>query len=332
MRGSDRRMARNVAVACLVVGGFWISWQLIDLLLLIFFAILVAITLHALAQPVAHVTRMPPHVALIVTAITVAVSFGLVFYLFGSLIQAQITELVERLPDAWASLRDRFELQQIEKSVMEQAKNNVPTGEALLTAVRGLTSNVANLLVGIFLVVAGGLYMAIQPHLYLNGLVALFPEENQEAARARFEAAGVALRLFLKAQLLAMVVVGLATGIGLWIIGVPSAFALGLFAGLAEFVPMVGPVASAIPALLLAATVGFETTMWTLLLVVVVQQMEGNVLTPLLQQQIVALPAAVALFAVVAFATLFGMMGVVLATPLTVLIFALVRDPTPAAR
>lgn len=332
MRGSDRRVARSVAVACLVVGGFWISWQLVELILLVFMAILVAITLQALAEPVARATRLPPHVALVFTAITVAVSFGAVFYLFGSVIQAQVADLVERLPGAWASLRDRFQLQQIEQSVMEQAKNNVPTGEALLTAVRGLTSNVANLLVGIFLVVAGGLYLAVQPHLYLDGLVALFPEENQEAARARFHAAGSALRLFLKAQLFAMLLVGLLTGVGLWIIGVPSAFALGLFAGLAEFVPMVGPVASAIPALLLAATVGFETTMWTLLLVVVVQQLEGNVLTPLLQQQIVALPAAVALFAVVAFATLFGMMGVVLATPLTVLIFALARNPAAAPR
>lgn len=332
MRGSDRRMARNVAVACLVVGAFWISWQLVEILLLVFFAILVAIMLHALAEPVARVTRLPPHVALIFTALTVAVSFGAVFYLFGSLIQDQVADLVERLPGAWASLRDRFQLQQLERSVMEQAKNNVPTGEALLTAVRGLTSNVANLMVGIFLVVAGGLYMAIQPKLYLDGLVALFPEENQAAARARFQEAVVALRLFLKAQLFAMVLVGLLTGVGLWMIGVPSAFALGLFAGLAEFVPMVGPVASAIPALLLAATVGFETTMWTLVLVVVVQQLEGNVVMPLLQQQIVALPAAVALFAVVAFATLFGMLGVVLATPLTVLIFALARDPVVAPR
>jgi predicted PurR-regulated permease PerM len=122
-----------------------------------------------------------------------------------------------------------------------------------------------------------------------------------------------------------MILVGVLSGVGLSIIGIPSALALGLFTGLAEFVPMIGPVVSAVPALLLAFTVGYEEAAWTLALFVVVQQLEGNVISPLLQQEMVSIPPAVSLFAVVAFGTLLGPLGVLLATPLTVVVFAVWR-------
>jgi hypothetical protein len=86
--------------------------------------------------------------------------------------------------------------------------------------------------------------------------------------------------LWLKAQLLTMLLVGTVTGIGLWLIGVPSWFALALLAALLEFVPYVGPIAAAVPAILLAATVDPQTALLTIGLYALVQQLEGYVFSP----------------------------------------------------
>ncbi|MFG1395544.1 AI-2E family transporter [Roseixanthobacter pseudopolyaromaticivorans] len=326
----ETRVARGVAIGCLVATGFLIAWLLSDLILLIFAAVLIAVALHALAEPIARATALPQRAALAVAGLLVAVAIGLTLYLFGSLIRAQVMELVQRLPQAWAEFRDRFGLQGLTDDLIRHAENAVPSGTTMLTALRGFTSNVANVLLGVFLILAGGIYLAIQPGLYRSGILTVFPEGWRPQIDSALDRANLGLRNFLKAQVLAMILVGVLSGVGLYIIGIPSAFALGLFAGLAEFVPMIGPVAAAVPALLLAFTVGYEEAAWTLALFLVVQQLEGNVISPLLQQEMVSLPPAVSLFAVVAFGTLLGPLGVLLATPLTVVVFAVWRRDSVA--
>jgi predicted PurR-regulated permease PerM len=106
---------------------------------------------------------------------------------------------------------------------------------------------------------------------------------------------------------------------------VPSAFVLGLLAGIAEFVPYFGPVIAAVPGLLVALGVGPDVLLWALVVYVIVQQLESNVITPLVQRQVVWLPPALTLFAAVGMAMLFGLPGLLLATPLTVLLFVLVK-------
>jgi len=122
------------------------------------------------------------------------------------------------------------------------------------------------------------------------------------------------------------VVVGTLTWAGLKLLKVPSALALGLFAGLAEFVPILGPIAAAIPALIIAFSQDSRLALWVLALFVVIQQLEGNILQPIIQRRMVALPPAVTLFAVLAFAILFGAMGALLAAPLAVVTLVLVQN------
>ena len=106
---------------------------------------------------------------------------------------------------------------------------------------------------------------------------------------------GHALRRWLGAQLIAMIIVGTLIGVGLAVVGVPSALALGMIAGVAEFVPIIGPVIGAIPALLLASTESFEMVLWTLAVFVVVQQVESNIIMPIVAGRAVELPPAVGL-------------------------------------
>ncbi|MFC3128985.1 AI-2E family transporter [Coralloluteibacterium stylophorae] len=136
---------------------------------------------------------------------------------------------------------------------------------------------------------------------------------------------GRALRLWLGGQAVAMLAVGVLTGLGLWALGVPAALGLAIIATLLDFVPLVGPIAAAVPAILLALTVDPRTGLLTTLLYLVVQQIEGNLLQPLVQQRAVELPPALLLFALIGAGLLFGVLGVLLAAPLTVVIFVLVK-------
>jgi predicted PurR-regulated permease PerM len=122
-----------------------------------------------------------------------------------------------------------------------------------------------------------------------------------------------------------MAIVATFTSLGLWLIGLPGFLVLGLLAGLAEVVSLIGPLAAAVPALLLALTQDVQAVVWTFLLYLAVQQIESNVVMPLIIRETVAVPPALTLFAIVAFGLVFGFGGVLLAAPLTVIAFVTVK-------
>lgn len=135
----------------------------------------------------------------------------------------------------------------------------------------------------------------------------------------------MALRLWFGGQILSMSLVGILSGLAFWWIGLPSPLALGIISGVMDFIPFIGPIFGAIPALILASTVDTTAVLWTLGAVIVIQQLEGNVLMPVIQRHAVELPPALGLFAIVIFGLLFGFIGVFLAVPLTVAIMVLVK-------
>ena len=119
--------------------------------------------------------------------------------------------------------------------------------------------------------------------------------------------------------------VGGSVALGLWWVGVPSPLALGVLAGIAQFVPVIGPFVATVPGLILAAVQGPQTFAWATVIYLGSSQFEANVVTPLLLRQMVELPMGLTLFAVLAMGVLLGPLGVVFATPLTVVAYVVVR-------
>jgi len=197
-------------------------------------------------------------------------------------------------------------------------------GELLMSAFSWGTT-IFGAAAALVVVIVAGIYMAVKPDVYRDGFVMLFPKPMQAQIAETIDDAGEALRLWLGGQLLAMIIVGILIGVGLALVGVPSALALGLIAGVTEFVPIVGPVLGAIPALLLASTQDWHTVAWTLAVFVVVQQIESNLIMPLVAGRAVAVPPAVGLFAVVAIGVLLGPLGLLLGYPLAIVTDVAVR-------
>jgi len=133
------------------------------------------------------------------------------------------------------------------------------------------------------------------------------------------------LRGWLLAQLGSMAVIGVLTALGLWALGIPLVVALGLLAALLTFIPNLGPIMSAIPAVVLALAADPITAVWVALLYIGVQLVEGNVTTPLIQQQTIDLPPALTIVMQFLLGVLFGLMGLALAVPVTAVGITLVQ-------
>ena len=153
----------------------------------------------------------------------------------------------------------------------------------------------------------------------------MVPARARSQVAETLDAVTVSLRNWLKGQALGMLFVGAATGFGLSLAGVPAAWAIGLVAGLAEFVPYLGILVAGVPAVVLGFGQGTDTGLWTLGVLVAVQQIQGNLVMPLLQNRMVDLPPAITIFGIIAAGILFGILGVLLATPLTIVVLVLVR-------
>jgi predicted PurR-regulated permease PerM len=222
------------------------------------------------------------------------------------------------------SLQNWIGIGDLENWLAERAQSILEAG-SLVSSVAGVTGRALAIAANVLLVVVAGIYLAIDPGTYRRGVLAIVPVRHRADAAETMVLLGQALKLWLLGQLLAMLLVGTLTAIGLWLLGVPSALALGFLAGLLDFVPYVGPVLAALPAILVGLGESPATVMWILGLYLLVQQVEGILIMPLVQQSTVHLPPVATLFAIVAFGILLGPLGLIFATPLAVFCFVLVK-------
>ncbi len=170
------------------------------------------------------------------------------------------------------------------------------------------------------------LYAVAQPAPLVNGFVTLFPAGRRQRVREILvEMYGAVQRWFL-GQLASMTIIGLLFTVSMFVIGIPFALLLGIFAGLISFVPYLGPVISVIPPVLLALTGNPVDAVWVLLAYAVIQAIEGNLVQPIVMSRAISLHPAVLVFALLIMGTLFGFVGVFLAVPLVAVLHVLLRE------
>ncbi|MGZ3306682.1 MAG: AI-2E family transporter [Asticcacaulis sp.] len=319
------RFMQRVLFVMLAVACAFLAYKLLSLWLLIFGAILIATVLRALAEPLMKYARFPAPAAVLTVFVAVLVFVGVTFYLFGRELVEQAQMVSAQLPAAWASLQVRLQATDIGRAVQGQIGALGKDAGGALSNLPVIASNVAASLAELLVASIAGITLAIRPGRYRNGLVMLFPTKHHARLRNGMNAAGRALRGWFTAQFIAMVIVGTLIGVLLSLAGVKSALALGLLAGIAQFVPLVGQVVSAGCGLLLASVYGWQTMAWTLAIYVGVSQLEANLISPFVQRRVNDIPIVLSLFAVIGFAGLLGPIGVLYAMPITVVLYTLVR-------
>lgn len=323
----DGRFVRRFLIGLLLVGLALLAWRLAEVLILVFGAALVAVILRAIADPITEKTRLPSRLALLVAVLFVLGLIGLTGWLFGSEIATQASTLRETLPAAWKSFEARLGDTQIGERILGALRDAAEGGGSSVASELGrFALTFGSAVADFLLVLVAGVFLAAEPRLYRRGLVKLFPPRRHDEVASALDNTGRALRKWLLGQLISMTIIGVFTGLGLWLVGVPSAHMLGLIAGLAEFVPLLGPIIAAVPGLLLALLVGPETALWALGVYLVIQQVESNLVTPLVEKKAVSIPPVVTLFGVLALGVIFGVLGILLAAPLIVVIYVLVKQ------
>lgn len=320
-----RRFIERLVIAILILSLALLLWNLRALLILVFGAVLVAVILSLVAHPIKQRLRAPDWAALLAGVLIVTGIFAAAFGLFGAETMKQASALEEAIPAAWQTLLARLEPMGLAEPLRDWWQATQGGDGGVLSNLGGIAASVGSGVADALLVLVGGIYLAAQPRLYRTGLIKLTPPGARPLMAQALDDSRAALRLWLIGRLVSMTFVGVLAGLGLWLLGVPAALALALVAFVLEFVPYIGPIIAAIPAILLAMAIDPTLALWVGLLYLVIQQLEGNVIEPLVQQRAVDLPPALLLFSIVAGGFIFGGVGILFAAPLLVVIFVMVK-------
>ncbi len=325
VEGDEGTFVRRVLIVFAIAALALLLWRLADVALLAFGAVVVAVILRSFADLIAGYTPVPRRWSLAAAGLLILVGVVAVGLLFGAQMRAQFRELAQVLPPAMEYVLGELGVNLADLSQRLPQMIGSGFSREVVGRVAALGMTFIGAVGDLILVVVAGVFLAGNPDLYKKGFVKLFPPSQHERIEGALDASGAALGLWLKGQLIAMGIVGVLTGAALWLIGLPSPLALGLFAGLGEFIPFIGPILAALPALAIAATQGTDLLIWTGAAFLVIQQLESNMVYPLVQRRTVSLPPALALFAVLAAAVVFGPLGFVLGVPLTVVAYVMVK-------
>jgi predicted PurR-regulated permease PerM len=187
-----------------------------------------------------------------------------------------------------------------------------------------LSSTVA-VITGILLILFVAIYIGSDPDLYRRGVLHLIPHRGRPRAEEVLRAIGLTLQRWLRAQLIAMAVIGVVTTLGLWALDIKAALALGIIAGLLEFIPLVGPWLSAVPAVAMAFLESPQKALMVILLYAGIQFLENHLLIPMIMQEGVDLPPVLTLIGLALMGVVFGFLGMLIAVPLLAAIMTAVK-------
>lgn len=266
--------------------------------------------------------------------LTVATALGLIGLLRGPAILEQIHELQLDLPAAVRRLASALGSSEWGRWVAARALDPDQLSKGIGVALAGLGGAItatASIVGGSFVIGFVSLYLAAEPDRYKRGLFRLIPLAVRETAQARIDRAMHNVRYWILAKIVSMCAIGAFVTVGLWALQIPLAGTLGTLAALMTFIPNVGPLLSVLPAALLAFASSPSKGLMTISLFALAHFLEGNLVTPLAERNIVKLPPVLTLTMQLLLATLTGFAGLALAAPLTAAILGAAHVLLPPA-
>ncbi len=322
LRRIDRTLRFSV-VGLLIIG---ISWVMRDILLLGFAAVLIATVMRGASDLVQRGTGLSSNMSLLAVTVLLVTASGSVFWWRGSAIADQATQMADQLRQQVEHLWRDMESTTWGSAVARQLRTSLRAARGSLSGYfPGVASSVLGIGGSLVVIVATAAFLAASPQTYVDGTLRLLPVAWRRRGKEVATQLGITLQLWFVGQLADMVVVAMLVCGGLLILDVPLAPTLALLAGLFNFVPYVGALAGAVPAILVALTESPTLALWVALLFLCVQLLEGNVIAPLIQRRTIALAPALTILSQTILGTVFGILGLVVATPLTAAMVTAVR-------
>ena len=289
-------------------------------------ALLVATLLHAAGAGLRRLTGLGYRWCVALAFLAILAGFAAVGWFVAPGVAGHVQGFAGAARGAWEQVQNRIDDFALGRQALEQLHSG---SGGVLGGIGQQVWNAASVtvsgLLDAFIVVMIGLYIALDPGPYLRGFLRLLPPARRGRAREIVLEIATTLRHWLLGALCQMLAIGVVCGVGDWLLGVPEALVLGIIAGLTEFIPNLGPVVGAVPAVLVAFGVGPWHALYVALFYAVVQGLEGNLLTPLVQQRAADVPPALTITAQLVMGLLGGILGVLLAVPLAASAIVAVR-------
>lgn len=322
--------SRIVLGTAIVLGMVFLSllaWYAVNVMMLIFAGVLLAILLRSLADWLSLYTPLPKTASLVAVLLLLVLMAGGLAWLIAPRVSMQIDELSRTIPEAVGQIQSRLEVPTWGRGVIEGLDVEKLSQEApqLLWRATGWLSTGVGAIFSFVIVLFIGIYLAVDPLLYTTGVLRMVPAHYRPRTQEVLGALGFTLRWWLLGQLAAMSAVGLMTALGLWLLGVPLSLTLGLLAFVLDFVPYVGPILAAIPAVILGLAESPMMGLYVVLLYIAIQQIESMLIVPLVHKKTVLLPPVLTVVAQVFLGILAGPLGLLLATPLMAATLVLVK-------
>ncbi|MGX1097254.1 AI-2E family transporter [Amorphus sp. MBR-141] len=324
---------RGLIHATVIIAGVLLAvlavWKLSSVLILILCAVMVAIVLDAAANAMTKPLGLPRWIGLTVAVVVTVGAIVAAVVFVGPTLAEQVSGLAGQAEEGLGRLRDNltaFGLSTEGENADIKLQEILPSPSGILSSATKALSSIVGIFGSVIVVAVVGIYFAVSPDAYASGLVRFAPKGKRRTLRRLVSRTGSVLQRWLIGKGISMLIIGLLTYAGLLILGVPLALLLAVFAGLAAFVPFLGPVAGGLAMGLVALSESWQLTLWVLGLYLVIQTVESYLLTPIVQQKTVYLLPAVVLSAQLVMGTLFGIMGVALATPITAILMTVLNE------
>jgi predicted PurR-regulated permease PerM len=316
---AERRWLRTDAIL-LAAGLILLAYLLGDVLLLVFGAILIAVGLDGLARALAERTPLARGWALVAASVAILGIIVATFALVAPQFVRQFAEMQDVLLDFAAEARAWLTGLGIEEMIDggEAAPDVSGMARELLGHLAGWGMTALGAITSLVILIVLAAFLAADPALYRRGLVRLVPHEYRPRAEETLSAIALALRWWFLGQLASMLLLGVTVGLGLFLLGIDLWLALAVVTALLTFIPFLGPLIAMIPIVIVGFAEGIEIGLIVTLGYLVIQNVEGNVIVPMIQHKAVDLAPALLISVQVLLSLVFGIVGLILAAPLTV--------------
>jgi predicted PurR-regulated permease PerM len=296
-----------------------------NVLLLVLAGTLIAVFFRGLSGYIERKTKWNSNWCLAFSIIATLIIVALLFWMMGAKVQAQAEELSKTLPSTLEKAKKELSKSTIGQKIIEKI-SSPETKKQGASIIQTFFKSTFGILGDVYVVLFIGIFFTVAPKRYVEGMVTVIPAKAKTKARHVLDRIGDNLKKWLKGKLFAMLVVFVLTSIGLVIMGIPMWLVLALIAGILNFIPNFGPLIAMIPAVLVGLMKSPADALWVAGLYILVQVLESNFITPLVQQRLISVPPAVIIIMQLLMAPLTGGWGLVLATPLLVIIIVLVQE------
>ena len=320
-------MALDIGRFGLLAIGALLVWQLRGIALLGFTSVLIAVTLRAISDPLARRTKAPPWLALTAVIVVTLLFLAGALTLFGWRVADQYDEILAKAWQGWADVSALVNSHTIGRNVLQWMRGaRIEGATVMLTPALGsVLGSVGQGVAYTAIVIASGIFLAIDPQRHLRGVLLVVPAATKPTVEAFLSRSATILHKWLVSRLIVMIAIGVLSSLGLWALGIEGALTLGLIGGLLTFIPLVGALMAAVPAILVAFAQSPLLAVYVGLMYWAVHFIEGTFITPYVQDAEVDLPPVLTMYSTVIFAALFGASGIFLASPLALLVIIAVQ-------